>query len=222
MGPARVVTVPTGVGPARLTVTAARAPRAVLLLGHGVGGGVAAPDLVALAATLPDSHAVTVVRVEQPWRVAGRRVAPAPAVLDRAWRDTLAAAAGAGAAGDLGLPGPDAVSWFVGGRSAGARVAVRTAAAGPVPAAGVVALAFPLHPPGRPERSRAGELAAVGVPLLVVQGDRDPFGRPAEFPAGVDVRVVPGADHALVAARGAPLAWGEVGRWVGDWLLATR
>jgi len=86
----------------------------------------------------------------------------------------------------------------------------------------VVALAFPLHPPGRPERSRAGELAAVGVPLLVVQGDRDPFGRPAEFPAGVDVRVVPGADHALVAARGAPLAWGEVGRWVGDWLLATR
>ncbi|MFZ5850217.1 MAG: alpha/beta family hydrolase, partial [Actinomycetota bacterium] len=98
----------------------------------------------------------------------------------------------------------------------------RTAAAGPVPVAGVVALAFPLHPPGRPERSRAGELAAVGVPLLVVQGERDPFGRPAEFPGGVDVRVVPGADHTLAGAGRGAVGWGELCRWVGDWLLATR
>jgi predicted alpha/beta-hydrolase family hydrolase len=119
-----------------------------------------------------------VILHEQPWKVAGKKVAPAPPVLDAAWIEDLAE-----------LDGP----LVVGGRSAGARVACRTAAV--TGALAVVTLAFPLHPPGKPEKSRADELA-VDVPLRVVQGERDPFGRPAQFPPGLDLVAVPG-DHSL-------------------------
>jgi predicted alpha/beta-hydrolase family hydrolase len=152
-------------------------PRRRIVLGHGAGGGVEAADLVALAARLP-SVGVGVWRVEQPWRVAGRQVAPAPTTLDRAWLATLATV-------------PRDRPLVVGGRSAGARVACRTCA--DVRADAVVALAFPLHPPGRPERSRAGELE-VDVPLLIVQGTSDAFGAPDEFP--------PSPHRTLVAVRG--------------------
>jgi len=158
------------------------------VLGHGAGGGIEAADLVALAKALP-ALGISVVRVEQPWRVAGRKVATAPPTLDRAWVAVLEA---------LALRGPV----VVGGRSAGARVACRTAAG--TGAAGVVALCFPLHPPGRPGSSRLGELEAAGVPVVVVQGERDPFGGPPEFPAGLDVRAVPYADHSFRVARGVP------------------
>jgi len=169
------------------------------VLGHGAGGGVGARDLVALATRLPPLG-VTVVLVEQPWRTAGRRVAVAPAQLDVAWRAVLAS----DELGDTQRHREAAGRRFlvVGGRSAGARVACRTAS--DVGADGVLALAFPLHPPGRPERSRATELLAVTVPLLVVQGDRDSFGPAAEFPAGIRVAEVPHADHAFaVPKRGA-------------------
>jgi predicted alpha/beta-hydrolase family hydrolase len=176
----RVVTTP--VGDARLVIAAARSARGTLALGHGAGGGVGARDLVALAAALP-GEGITVVRVEQPWRVAGKKAAPAPATLDRAWLAALA---------DL----PRNVPLAVGGRSAGARVACRTAR--DVGAAGVVALAFPLHPPGRPERSRLAELTGAGVPTLVLQGERDSFGRPDEFPAGpFELVTVAHANHGL-------------------------
>ncbi|MEV6691458.1 alpha/beta family hydrolase [Micromonospora sp. NPDC051196] len=170
-------------GPARVDIdTPDRAARALLVLGHGAGGGVDAPDLLALRdAAVPAG--VIVARMTQPYRVAGRR-APAPAGhLDEAWCVVLAA---------LRERCPD-VPLLVGGRSSGARVACRTATA--VGAAGVVALAFPLHPPGRPERSRAGELAT-GLPTLVVNGDRDPFGVPEPGP-GVRVVVRPGERHDL-------------------------
>ena len=181
----RVVTTPEG--DARLVVDEAGGQvRGTLVLGHGAGGGIQARDLVALATTLPGSG-ITVVRVEQPWRLAGRRVAPAPRTLDRAWLAVLET---------VPREGPVAV----GGRSAGARVACRTARA--VGAAAVVALAFPLHPPGRPERSRWDELAGAGVPTLVVQGDRDAFGRPSEFPPGEhEVVVVPHADHGMAVPK---------------------
>lgn len=153
-------------------------PRATLVLGHGAGGSQnTAPDLAALADALP-GYGITVILHEQPWKVAGKKVAAAPPVLDKAWIEDLAE-----------LPRP----LLVGGRSAGARVACRTAEA--VGAQAVVALAFPLHPPGKPEKSRASELE-VGVPLRVVQGLSDPFGRPSEFPAGLDLVSVPG-DHSL-------------------------
>ncbi|MEU6524300.1 alpha/beta family hydrolase [Streptomyces sp. NPDC046924] len=162
-----VETVETGAGPARITWHPARGtPRLVLTLGHGAGGGIEARDLKALATVLP-AHDVTVALVEQPWRVAGKKVAPAPKTLDLAWRDLWPA---------LTEPGLPVIS---GGRSAGARVACRTA--GELGARAVLALSFPLHPPGRPEKSRAGELLGAAVPTLVVQGGNDPFGKPGEF-----------------------------------------
>ncbi len=172
-------------------------PRGLLVLGHGAGGGITAPDLVAVTDTAV-RLGLAVRRVEQPYRVAGRR-SPAPAGhLDEAWRAVLAALA-------PGLPG---VPLVVGGRSAGARVACRTAAA--TGAAAVLCLAFPVHPPGRPEKTRLPELDAVTVPVLVAQGDRDPFGMPPPAP-GRTVVVVPGADHALrrdlATVRGAVTAW---------------
>lgn len=180
----------TPVGPARAVLHPAATPAATLVLGHGAGGGIDARDLTALARALP-AYGVSVVLVEQPWRLAGRRLAPAPAVLDRGWLAAVPA---------LEVGGP----LVVGGRSAGARVACRTASA--LGAVGCLALAFPLHPPGRPERSRVAELQNPGVPTLVVQGERDPFGRPEEFLSGgelvsVTVRPVPAADHGFAVPR---------------------
>jgi uncharacterized protein len=184
--------VDTPVGEARLVADEpAGTPRSVLVLGHGAGGGIEARDLLALAKALP-AWGVAVVRIEQPWRLAGRRVATPPPQLDRAW---LAAVPEV-------VPRYAGAPLVLGGRSAGARVACRTATA--LGAAGVVALAFPLHPPGRPERSRADELLGAGVPTLVVQGERDAFGGPAQLPIGPTVVAIPGADHGFkVPASGA-------------------
>lgn len=167
-GPARVLTLaPSGDGPAL-----AGDRRGVLALGHGAGGGIGSADLVAVAAA---SAALgwRVLLVEQPWRVAGRKVASPPAHLDRCWLEVLEAV----------LPQVAGDRLVVGGRSAGARVACRTATR--LGADGVLALAFPLHPPGRPEKSRGAELAGCGVPALVVQGERDPFGGPDEVRAAL-------------------------------------
>ena len=177
---APAVRVNTPHGPARITVHHGRGP-AALLLGHGAGGGIGAPDLSA-ATRVARAAGLHVVLVEQPYRVAGRR-APAPAAqLDAAW---LAVVAHVRA--ELGGP------LVFGGRSSGARVACRTATAGA--AAGVLCLAFPVHPPGRPEKDRLAELAAPAVPVLVVQGERDPFGRPEPAP-GREVVLLRG-DHSL-------------------------
>jgi predicted alpha/beta-hydrolase family hydrolase len=182
-----IVTTPHG--DARLHRDRSRHPVATLLLGHGAGGGVEAVDLAALAASLP-RNGISVVRVEQPWRVAGKKVAPRPAVLDECF---------VAAADKLRVRTP----LVVGGRSAGARSAARTARE--LGASGYVALAFPLHPPGRPERSRLDELQAVQVPTLVVQGERDAFGRPEEFPPDRELTVVPGADHGFKVPRRGPV-----------------
>jgi predicted alpha/beta-hydrolase family hydrolase len=158
--------------------------RAVLVLGHGAGGGTGAPDLAA-ATRAARAARVEVALVEQPYRVAGRR-APAPAPqLDAAWLAVAAAVRGE----RPGLP------LLFGGRSSGARVACRTAAAGK--AVAVLCLAFPVHPPGRPEKHRRAELDGVAVPVLVVQGERDPFGVP-DPAAGRELVVLPG-DHSLKA-----------------------
>jgi predicted alpha/beta-hydrolase family hydrolase len=197
---ARSARLPTPHGPARVHLHAAERPRAALVLGHGAGGGVGAPDLVA-ATEAALAAGCSVALVEQPYRVAGRR-APAPArQLDTAWTAVLEQLR----AGELaGLP------MVAGGRSSGARVACRMADA--TGAVAVLCLAFPLHPPGKPEKTRRPELDAVPVPVLVVQGARDPFGMPEPGP---DRRVVavPG-DHSL---RGA----GPVRDAVAEWLEAT-
>ncbi|GAA1026597.1 alpha/beta hydrolase [Virgisporangium ochraceum] len=174
----------TPTGPAQVQIDEPEGNiRAVLAIGHGAGGGVDAPDILAVR-TAALAAGVRVVRITQPYRVAGRRT-PAPAgQLDTAWLavlENLAAETGT-------------VPLIVGGRSSGARVACRTAAA--AGAVGVVALAFPVHPPGRPEKSRLPEIDAVEVPVFVVSGERDPFGVTPEAP-GREVLVLPGAVHDL-------------------------
>jgi len=183
-------------GEARLVTHRARSPFVTLLLSHGAGGGIDARDLVALADRLP-RHGASVVLLEQPWRVAGRKVATPPATLD----DALVTAARS-----LRVRTP----LVVGGRSAGARSGARTAAG--LGAAGCLALSFPLHPPGRPEKTRIEELRGAGVPTLVVQGENDTMGRPEEFPGDlehVDFAVVPGGDHGLRVAKAAGLSQAE-------------
>lgn len=172
-------------------------PTLILLLGHGAGGGVEAPDLDALTALVTDG--IAVLRYEQPWRTAGKKIAPAPARLDVGW---LAARAYV----EERWPG---VPLALGGRSAGARVACRSAAADAAYA--VVALSFPLHPPGKPESSRAAELLAPDCPVLVLQGERDPFGTPAEVEAVIEgskrhrIVTVPGCAHEMKPPKRAAL-----------------
>ncbi|MGQ4478196.1 alpha/beta hydrolase family protein [Streptomyces sp. SAS_276] len=188
-------TLETDAGTARITWHPARRARLVLAVGHGAGGGIEARDLQALAAVLP-AHGVTVALVEQPWRVAGKKVATAPKTLDVGWRGIWTAVA---------KPGLPVIS---GGRSAGARVACRTATE--LGAAAVLALSFPLHPPGKPEKSRAGELLGAGVPTLVVQGGNDPFGKPAEFPEGdFELVEVPYGDHGFAVPKRAEIGQDE-------------
>jgi predicted alpha/beta-hydrolase family hydrolase len=188
-----VLDVGTPSGPARAHVHAVRGARALLVLGHGAGGGVAARDLVAATAAA-QAAGVAVALVEQPYRVAGRR-SPAPAArLDAAWTAVVdALRTGTDVRGPV----------VVGGRSSGARVACRTAAA--TGAVGVLCLAFPLQPPRRapagPAPSRLAELDAVAVPVLVVQGERDPFGVPPPAPGRTVVTVT--GDHALRTGLGA-------------------
>ena len=173
-------------GPARVQLRPAASPSGALVLGHGAAGGVGAPDLVAVARAAVD-EGISVALVEQPYRVAGRR-APAPArQLDAAWIAVVERLC----AGELaGLP------LVAGGRSSGARVACRTAEV--VGAAGVLCLAFPLQPPGRPDApSRLPELDGVSVPTLVIQGERDPFGIPPESSVRTVVRVA--GSHGLKA-----------------------
>ncbi|TCO65713.1 alpha/beta family hydrolase [Actinocrispum wychmicini] len=178
-------TIDTPRGPARAELHCAAEGRAALLLGHGAGGGIGAPDLVA-ATRGATAAGVHVALVEQPYRVAGRR-APAPSgQLDEAW---------------LAVVDDLADRWFAelplvfGGRSSGARVACRTAAEGD--AVAVLCLAFPLHPPGKPEKTRQPELDGVEVPVLVVQGEKDTFGRPE--PAHHREVVLLAGDHSLKA-----------------------
>ena len=186
-------------GPARAQLHPAEKPRGALVLGHGAGGGIAARDLLKATEVALD-EGYTVALVEQPYRVAGRR-SPAPAQqLDVAWIAVVEHLR----KGELnGLP------LIAGGRSSGARVACRTAAA--TRAAGVLCLAFPLQPPGgRP--SRQPELDAVSVPTLVVQGTRDHFGMPQPGPNRTIVHV--DADHGLRTDLSA------VGEAIAMWLRA--
>ncbi|MEU0852310.1 alpha/beta family hydrolase [Streptomyces flaveolus] len=192
----------TEAGAARITWHPAAKPRLVLAASHGAGGGIEARDLAALAAALP-ARGVTVALVEQPWRVAGKKLAPAPKTLDTGWRGVWPALKG---------PGLPVIS---GGRSAGARVACRTATE--LGAHAVLALGFPLHPPGKPEKSRAGELLGAGVPTLVVQGGNDPFGKPEEFPEGTyDLTRVPYGDHGFAVPKRAGITQEEALRLITD------
>lgn len=177
-----------------------------VVLGHGAGGGIDAPDLRAVSAAARD-RGWSVVLVEQPYRAAGRKAPPRAAALDAAWLDVVRQLT---VTELVGLP------VVVGGRSAGARVACRTASASG--AVGALCLAFPTRPPGRPDApSRVPELDGAGIPVLVVQGDRDPYGVPPEG-AGRLIATVPG-DHSLRKDLTAVVA--AVIPWLGA-LVAAR
>jgi uncharacterized protein len=203
-----VLEIDTPHGLARAHLHAVEDPRAALVLGHGAGGGVDAPDLLA-ATEAATSQGIAVALVEQPYRVAGRRSPPRGSQLDADWIavvERLRAEA---------LPGLPLV---VGGRSMGARVACRTADA--TGAAAVLCLAFPLEPPrrgGKPPQSRLSELDTLIVPTLVVQGERDPFGIPPPARARRVVKV-PG-DHGLKADLSAVAA--AVRAWLSE-ILASN
>jgi uncharacterized protein len=187
------VEIETPHGPARAQLHPSDEPRAALVLGHGAGGGVEAPDLVA-ATEAAQAEGVSVVLVEQPYRVAGKRSPASDPRLDASWKSVVDDLV----AGELsGLP------LIVGGRSLGARVACRTV--DETGAVAVLCLAFPLQPPARKGKpappDRLGELDALSVPTLVVQGDRDRFGMPPAG-AGRTVAQVPG-DHSLRTDPGA-------------------
>jgi predicted alpha/beta-hydrolase family hydrolase len=199
----KALEIDTPFGMAAAHLSSADEPRAAVVLGHGAGGGVQAKDLVAVA-RVARSVGMSVALVEQPYRVAGRR-SPAPAhQLDTAWTAVIDHLV----AGELhGLP------LVVGGRSSGARVACRTAET--TGAVGVLCLAFPLQPPRRSgatlAQSRLPELDAVTIPVLVVQGTRDPFGMPPASERRTVVQVA--GDHSLRTDLDA------VSQAVGDWLL---
>jgi predicted alpha/beta-hydrolase family hydrolase len=193
-----VIEIDTPHGPARAHLSKARGALGALVLGHGAGGGVGARDLKA-AADAAAAERFSVALVEQPYRVAGRR-SPAPAAqLDAAWTVVVAS---------LRRTAFKRLPVVTGGRSSGARVACRTAEV--TGAIGVLCLAFPVHPPGRPEKSRLSELDDVAVPVLVIQGESDPFGMPPEGPNRTVVKVR--GNHSLssemVTLRTA------VGRWL--------
>ena len=193
MGRPEVIDLDTPRGAARIHLNKASDPRGMLILGHGGGGGVAARDLQA-AAKAAETKNLTVALVEQPYRVAGRRSPPPAHHLDEAWLSIVE---------QLQPQQP----LITGGRSSGARVACRTAAA--TNAAGVLCLAFPFRPPGK-EQTRLDELRAVGVPVLIVQGAHDPFGIPPRGPNRR--RVIVNGDHSLKADLDA------VSRAVAAWL----
>ena len=194
----RPAQIQTGAGPERVELDQPRTPTFLVVMTHGAGGGVDTKDLLAVRDVAVERGGV-VARVLQPYRVRGARAPGAPGPQDAAWLEIVAALR-------KEFPGLPLVQ---GGRSNGARVACRTAAqAG---ARAVIALAFPLHPPGRPEQSRADELRAAGTPVLVVNGERDPFGIPEARDAS-RVVVLPGETHSLSKR---PAAVGEA---VGSWL----
>lgn len=181
-------TVQTPLGPAEVTVTRPRGAVGTLVLTHGANGAMTTPDLTLLGTAVPEAG-WAIALVEQAWAVAGRRTPPHPPAQDDAWRPVVASLC----SGRSRLPGP----LVLGGRSNGARVACRTAH--DLGAGGVLCLAFPLHPPGNPARSRADELTrpvAAGIPVRVVQGATDAFGTPEE------VRAVLPRPDTLVTVRG--------------------
>jgi uncharacterized protein len=185
-------------GIARAHLRPVEAPVAGLILGHGAGGGVESPDLAG-AAEAARSAGISVALVEQPYRVAGRRSPPPANQLDAAWASVVAQLRAGPLAG---------VPILTGGRSSGARVACRTAAE--TGSIAVVCLAFPLHPPGRPDKSRLAELDAVALPTLVVQGEKDPFGMPPAGPNRTVIRI-PGT-HSFRSSAAVETA---VAEWFG-------
>ncbi|MEV5648229.1 alpha/beta family hydrolase [Nocardia sp. NPDC052254] len=195
----------TNAGAAEVEVDSGAGERFLLVLTHGSGGGVETKDLLAVRDRAVELGGV-VARVVQPYRVAGRRAPGSVPVQDAAWAVIVTALR-------KQVPGVPVIQ---GGRSNGARVACRTAVV--LGVKGVLALSFPLHPPGKPEKTRREELLAASehLDVVVINGERDPFGIP-DPAAAAEVKVIPGQPHSfrsgmdLIADTAEP--W--LRRWAG-------
>ncbi|MFE9785964.1 alpha/beta family hydrolase [Nocardia salmonicida] len=192
----------TSVGPAEIELDEVRDPAFLLVITHGAGGGVDAEDILAVRDSAVEAGGA-VARVVQPYRVAGGRAPGNADKQDRAWLEIVAALRAR-------FPGAPVVQ---GGRSNGARVACRTAVA--VGARGVIALSFPLHPPGKPEKSRRDELLAAGdIEVVVINGGSDPFGVPDAADAA-EVRVIAKQAHSF--RTGFDVIAATVTPWFARW-----
>ncbi|MFI5778174.1 alpha/beta family hydrolase [Nocardia sp. NPDC051570] len=196
----------TSAGPAEIELDRPTAAALLLLLTHGSGGGVDAKDLLAVRDRAVDLG-MAVARVTQPYRVAGRRAPGSATVQDAAWLEIVAAL----------RKKVRGVPLVQGGRSNGARVACRTAVE--VGAKGVLALSFPLHPPGKPEKTRRDELLAASehVDVVVINGARDPFGIPDPADAA-EVKIIPAQPHSFRAGFDDIAA--TVEPWLRRWAAA--
>ena len=172
----------------------------VLVLAHGAGAGQQHPFMVAFARGLADAG-IDVVTFNFPYTEQGRRVPDKAPVLEHCFRCVVETVRAQPALGGHGL--------FIGGKSMGGRMATHLAAQGFEGVQGLVLLGYPLHPPGQPQRSRSVHLPSITAPVLIVQGECDTFGTPAELApvietmqAAVTLQVVSGGDHSLAVRRG--------------------
>lgn len=192
----------------------------LVVLAHGAGAGEKHPFMTAMARGLAE-RGIDVVTFEFPYMRAKRRAPDKAPVLEAAFRDAIGEA--------LGRVGGTAqtIRLFIGGKSMGGRIATHLAAQGLEGLRGVVALGYPLHPPGKPEQLRVAHLPAIKVPVLIVQGERDAFGTPDELrpvidtmPAAVTLHVIAGGDHSLAVPKSAGVTQKEVYAGVLDAIAA--
>ena len=169
---------------------------ALLVLAHGAGAGQRHPFMVRTARGLA-TRGIDVVTFDFPYMHSGRKVPDKAPVLEQAFQDAITAARGMS----------HAVRVFIGGKSMGGRMATHLAAAAVPDVAGVIALGYPLHPPGRPDQLRVSHLPSIRIPILIVQGERDTFGTPdelgphiARIPGRATLHVVAGGDHSLAVS----------------------
>jgi uncharacterized protein len=191
-------------------------PAALLVLAHGAGAGQQHPFMVRTARGLA-ARGIDVVTFDFPYMQSGRKVPDKAPVLEQAFRDAIAVATGLSRAGRV----------FIGGKSMGGRMATHLGAAGVPGVAGLVALGYPLHPPGRPDQLRVAHLPAIRVPLLIVQGERDTFGTPdelrpylEEIPGPATLHVVDGGDHSLTV-RGRKGSDDAILDVIARWILSA-
>ncbi|WP_040792990.1 alpha/beta hydrolase family protein [Nocardia paucivorans] len=193
----------TSTGPAEIDLKIPTDPAFLLVFTHGAGGGVDSRDILTIRDIALDAGGAAAL-VLQPYRVAGRRAPGSSGPQDAAWLEIVTALRA-----EIGANLP----LIQGGRSNGARVACRTAVA--AGARGVIALSFPLHPPGKPERSRREELLATGdIDVVVINGGSDPFGIPA-FDDAAEVRVIPGQGHSF--RKGFDIIEETITPWLDRW-----
>jgi len=192
---------------------------ALLVLAHGAGAGQRHPFMVGVASALA-GHGIDVVTFNFPYMERTRRVPDRAPLLEDCFRAVVAAA--------MTLESLRTHVLFIGGKSMGGRMATHLAAQGLDPLGGVVALGYPLHPPGKPEQVRTAHLPAITAPVLIVQGERDAFGTPEELApaigtmrAPVTLHVVRGGDHSLsVKGRSKNEALESVTDVVAGWISA--